>query len=71
MSCELVIGRSGGKRKDSDDVKSIEAHMSLSISSGESKITERLLLLLFVVVFVPFVEVLLLSLLILLSKSKD
>ena len=67
----VVIGRSGETRKDSDDVKSIEAVMSLSISC-ESKIIERLLLLfdvlLFVVVIVLVFAVLLL--LILLSNSK-
>lgn len=66
-----MIGRSGETRKDSDDVKSIEAVMSLSISC-ESKIIERLLLLfdvlLFVVVIVLVFAVLLL--LILLSNSK-
>jgi hypothetical protein len=63
----VVIGRSGETREDSDDVKSIEAVMSLSISSCESKIIERLL---FVVVIVLVVVVVLLLLLILWSNSK-
>lgn len=42
--------RYGGIEKGGDGEKSMEAEMSLSISSWESKITDRLLLLFMVIV---------------------
>lgn len=61
-----MAGRNGGTLKDGESEKSMEAEMSLSISSWESKIIDRLLLLvvlllvLVVVVLVGVVTVLLL-----------
>jgi hypothetical protein len=69
-----VTGKNEGTLKDGESEKSIEADMSLSISSCESKITERLLLLfelllllLLVLVLVGVVTIVLLLLLLLLN----
>jgi len=43
------LARNGGTEKEGEGVKSMEAEMSLSISSWESNIIDRLLLLLVVV----------------------